>query len=140
MKRTELKRTTGLKPGGPLKAGEPLKRTGKLAAESPKAKATRLAVSKACPLAAHCAACGTNRQLTRSHILTQKMHPHQAANPLNVITLCWEHHCVWENQKPAFRALFPAVWNTKLAAMRKLNRSYYALFCQKHGGPTPYTN
>lgn len=135
-----------MKRGGPIARNTPLARsaglarTGPLKPVSEKAKASRAAISKACPLAPHCAACGTTQQLTRSHILTQKQHPHQAANPLNVVTLCWEHHCSWENQKQAFRAQFPHVWNIKLSAMRQLNRSYYALFCLKHGGPHPSSN
>jgi hypothetical protein len=131
-------RRTGFKPREkPLASSSSLKRSGPLKPESDKQKASRAAVAKACPLAECCAACGTTYQLTRSHILTQKQHPHQAANPLNVITLCWADHCTWENQKQAFRMQYPHVWNAKLAAMRKLNRSYYALFCLKHGGPIP---
>lgn len=100
-------------------------------------KVKRAAITKACPLAACCLVCETPHGLTRSHILTVKQHPQHAANPLNVVTLCWPHHCVWENQKQEFKRNHPEAWNAKLAAMRRLNRSYYAFFCQKNGGPVP---
>jgi hypothetical protein len=96
--------------------------------------ATRRQASAACPLDAHCYACGTSQQLTRSHILTQKQHPRQAANPLNVLTLCWPCHEIWENQKGRFAQLYPEAWAEKLRRMRQLDANAYAFFCQKHGG------
>jgi hypothetical protein len=112
-------------------AKKPMARTGKLAAETPKARATRTQVQKACPLAACCVACGTNQQLTRSHILTVKMHPSQAANPLNVLTLCWPDHCIWENDKRRFRQLYPEAFALKMERMHALNPQQAALTLQK---------
>lgn len=120
-----LKRKTELKPGGPLKRG------GRLNPVSEKQKHTRAAIQKACPLGPHCVACGTNQALTRSHILTVKMHPHQAANPLNVLTLCWPDHCIWENDKPRFRQMYPAVFALKMERMRALDPQQATLTLQK---------
>jgi len=110
----------------------PMKRGGRLAPVSKKQAATRREVSAACPLGAYCLACGTSQQLTRSHILTQKQFPRHAANPQNVITLCWADHCIWENEKARFARLYPDVWQEKLRRMQWLEPNYYALFRSKH--------
>lgn len=83
MKRSAFKpRTSEMKPGPPLK------RTGKLAPESTKAKATRLAgpVNPEGPVC--CLACGRHDNLSRSHILTRSQFPQHAHNPANLVWLC----------------------------------------------------
>lgn len=110
---------------------KPMERTGKLAQQTPKARATRAQIQKACPLGPHCVACGTNQLLTRSHILTVKAHPHQAANPLNVLTLCWPCHQIWENNKPAFRMHYPEAFALKMERMHALNPQQAALTLMK---------
>lgn len=117
----------------PLARKAPLARAGKLRPVSTKQAATRRQVSVACPLGSHCEACGTSQQLTRSHVLTQKAHPKQAANPLNVMTLCWNPcHCLWENNKPAFALRYPEAFAEKMRRMRALDANAYAFFVQKH--------
>lgn len=115
----------------PLARSAGLARTGPLKPVSEKQKHTRSQVQKACPLGPHCVACGTNQQLTRSHILTVKMHPSQAANPLNVLTLCWPDHCIWENDKARFRQLYPHAFALKMERMHALNPQQAALTLQK---------
>lgn len=116
----------------PLARKTPMPRPQKpLAQQTPKARATRAEVQKACPLAACCVACGTSQELTRSHILTVKMHPHQAANPLNVLTLCWPCHQIWENNKPRFRQLHPDAFALKMERMHALDPQQAALTLMK---------
>jgi len=115
-----------------LKRTTPLARTGRLPRSTKKQAAIRRHVATACPLGSCCLACGASQQLTRSHILTQKQYPRHAANPQNVITLCWTCHCIWENEKGRFAQLFPDVWAEKLRRMQWLEPSHYALFKSKH--------
>lgn len=110
----------------------PMKRGGRLRPVSQEQATTRRQVSAACPLGLYCLACGTSQQLTRSHILTQKAFPRHAANPQNVVTLCWADHCIWENEKARFARLYPDVWAEKLRRMKWLEPNYYALFRSKH--------
>jgi hypothetical protein len=85
---------------------------------------------------ARCLVCHGTSGLSRSHILTRSQFPQHALNPDNLKWLCiWPCHEKWENHKQQFRTDHPEAWNAKLAAMRKLNRSYYAFFCSKNGGP-----
>lgn len=129
--RKELKRT------GPPQRKTPMPRATKpLAQSTPKARATRAEIQKACPLATCCVACGSSQQLTRSHILTVKQHPHQAANPANVLTLCWPCHCCWENNKNEFRMRYPATFALKMERMHALNPQQAALTLLKLG-PAP---
>lgn len=117
-------------------AQKPLARSGKLPARSAKMKAAVAAgpVNPEGPV--RCLACRGTSGLSRSHILTRSQFPQHAFNPGNLVWLCiWPCHEKWENHKQQFRADHPLAWNEKLAAMRKLNRSYYAFFCQKNGGP-----
>jgi hypothetical protein len=135
MKKTELKRT-GFKP-----RQKPMARTGKLKQQSPKAKAEEPA-EKVNPIGPVCCiACGRHDNLSRSHILTKHQFKQHKHNPNNLVWLCiWPCHHSWEHNKQEFKRNHPEAWNIKLAAMRKLNRSYYAFFCQKHGGPAPLTD
>lgn len=111
----------------------PMKRGGRLQPVSKKQATTRRQVSAACPLGSHCEACGTSQQLTRSHVLTQKQHPGQAANPLNVMTLCWQPcHCLWENNKPAFARAYPEAFAEKMRRMKLLDAQAYAFFRVKN--------
>lgn len=134
-----------MKRGGPIARNTPLARsaglarTGPLKPVSEKAKASRAAISKACPLAPHCAACGTTQQLTRSHILTQKQHPHQAANPLNVLTLCGELangcHALWENHKTEFARRYPHAYAEKVRRMLLVDPAAGRFFLNKNPAP-----
>jgi len=126
LRRTPLQRKTGLARGGALPK------------QSAKAKAIQATgpVNPEGPM--RCLACQSTSGLSRSHILTRKQFPQHALNPDNLVWLCiWPCHNSWEHNKQAFKSEHPDAWNAKLAAMRKLNRSYYAFFCQKHGGPVP---
>jgi 5-methylcytosine-specific restriction endonuclease McrA len=114
-----------------LQRKTPLARTGRLPRTTKKQAATRKQVSAACPLDAHCTACGTSQQLTRSHCLTQKQWPQHRANPLNVVTLCVECHNCFEHQKIRFALTWPAVWAEKLRRIRALEPSAYAFIQMK---------
>lgn len=80
-----------------------------------------------------CAACGTTRNLTPSHVLTQKQFPQHAANPLNIVVLCGDRcHPLWEHNKTLFRELCPQVWEIKMNIMQVLEPAYYLQFKDKH--------
>jgi hypothetical protein len=121
-----------------------MERTGKLPQQTPKARATRAEAQRACPLADYCVACGTSQQLTRSHILTVKMHPHQVANPLNVLTLCGfganNCHELWENHKAEFARRFPHAYAEKLRRMALVDPAYVNFFLRKNPAPDMTAN
>lgn len=79
-----------------------------------------------------CAACGTHRHLTPSHVLTQKQFPQHAANPLNIVVLCQDDHLLWEHSKPIFRDHYPEVWDRKMKIMEALEPLYAEQFKLKH--------
>jgi hypothetical protein len=81
-----------------------------------------------------CLGCGTTRNLTPSHVLTQKKFPLHAANPANIVPLCGDKcHPLWENNKQLFRELCPKVWDLKMHIMQELEPAYYLQFISKHG-------
>jgi len=123
-----LKRYTPLKPGGPLKSGGPLKRTGKLAPQSAKMKVRQAAKNAAYDhvrAAEWCPACGKPVECTPSHALTTKQHQAHEADPSGIFPLCWTCHMIFENQKPRFKELYPAIWSAKMRAMRDLAPDYF---------------
>lgn len=80
----------------------------------------------------HCAACGSKRRLTPSHVLTQKQFPAHALNPDNIVVLCQDCHNTWEHDKQDFRLTFPDVWALKLTIMQALEPAFYQQFVEKH--------
>lgn len=80
-----------------------------------------------------CAACGTKHRLTPSHVLTQKQFPRHAVNPVNIVVLCQDCHCMWEHDKQSFRVAFPDVWSQKMHIMQELEPAYYQQFKAKNG-------
>ncbi len=79
-----------------------------------------------------CAACGTKRRLTPSHVLTQKQFPQHAINPDNIVILCQDCHTTWEHDKQDFRLTFPDVWALKLTIMQALEPAFCEQFKLKH--------
>lgn len=110
----------------------PLGRTTALRRTSKGARRQQATQRRACPLESYCYACGSSRELTRSHILTQKQHPKQAANPLNVLTLCWPCHSTWENNKARFARDYPEAWAETLRRMQLVDPQAHAFFRLKH--------
>lgn len=80
-----------------------------------------------------CACCGTVYELTPSHVLTQKKFPEHAANPVNIVVLCREHHDEWEHNKASFCLHFPNIWKVKMNIMQALAPDYFQQFKIKHG-------
>jgi hypothetical protein len=103
-----------------------------LPARSSRQVATSKAISAACPLTGtYCSCCGSSYNLSRSHALTRKQFPQHAANPNNMLVLCWDHHMLFEHSKPAFAREWPAVWARKVGMMRALEPSYCAFMLEK---------
>ncbi len=87
-----------------------------------------------------CAACGSNYNVTPSHVLTQKQFPAHRTDMSNVVWLCWSPcHQLWENNKAGFKAAHPEVWALKMGIMERLEPGYYELFKLKNPTLFPST-
>jgi len=127
-RKTELKRS-GFKPREePMAGGCSLKRSGPLKPRSEKMKVRQAAKNAAYDhvhAAEWCPACGKPIECTPSHALTTKLHQVHEANPAGIFPLCWTCHCIFENNKPKFKELYPAIWSAKMKAMRDLAPDYF---------------